>query len=366
MPVEKIKLTLDKDQVIEGLKCGEGAIPCIIVGPGSFYFGKLSEELKKEMTFYAFDEEWSCNKGEFIDEKVINNLDLNQLIIKVKNTVAALKEQFSYQKVGLMGFSAPGLIALEAATVIGPKSIAFVIGSGLASSQLDPEFKSSNQYFAAYAGSERKNRFEGDSENFKALQQGDEGAQPLPDSNFVEEISQETNEKRRRLTPTSNYAELVRYLATKQVYDYEDHKTVEQLIAEWKFNPIKKVMSEPMRQHYFTNILSQIKPQELVEHLLDTNIPFMSVYGEYDYTTPPPDEINLKRWQQSNRFFSRKYEKSVHYPSWEIGSQTNFDQDVKNFFAQHGIVAANISLGIASNNDNPCGNRSHLFSHSFI
>ena len=344
MPVKEIKLKLGSNQVIEGLQCGEGTTPCIIVGPGSFYFGKLSEELKKEMTFYAFDEEWSCNKGERIAEKTIDNLDLNQLSIKVKNIVEALKKQFGYQKVGLMGFSAPGLIALDAARVIGPESIAFVIGSGLASSKLDPEFKDTTQYFETHAESERKNRFERDSKNFKALQEGHESARPLPDSNF-EELNEGTSEKKRSLTPTSKYAELIRNIATKQVYNYADEKVVGQLISDWKFNPIKKVMSEPMRQHFFTKILSQINPQELVSRVLDTNIPFMSVYGEYDYTTPPPDESNLKQWGHRSCFFSRKYVKSVHYPSWEIGSQTEFDKDVKIFFTQHGI-GTNLSSGI--------------------
>jgi hypothetical protein len=126
------------------------------------------------------------------------------------------------------------------------------------------------------------------------------------------------------------------------------------LITEWKFNPIKKVMSEPMRQHYFIKILSQINPQELVERLLDTNIPFMSAYGEYDYTTPPPNESNLKQWGQHDHFFLENMRKVCIIQAGKLVLKLILIKMSKIFSLSMGLLVSDASQAL--DNDNHCSN----------
>ncbi len=221
---------IEKTPIGSGLQCGTGSIPCLIVGPGSFYFNKLSDNLKQKFTFYAFDDLWAYRKGDPINIQMIESQNFDSLVAKVACIVQILKEHFHCGKVGLMGFSAPGLIAIAAGKIIGSEHIAFVIGSGIAATILDPEFKAASAYFEKYADQERKNRFQRDYETY----------QKLP----------------RDLSPLTFWREAVRCIEVKQVFDYNNEIVIKQLLDDWSFTPDGKIMCEPMRQHYFTKILS--------------------------------------------------------------------------------------------------------------
>ncbi len=73
--IEKITLKNEEGKLYEGLKCGNGVIPCLIVGPGSFYLAKFSEDQKQQLTLFAFDEGWSVDKDAKIDKEAIGDLD---------------------------------------------------------------------------------------------------------------------------------------------------------------------------------------------------------------------------------------------------------------------------------------------------
>lgn len=297
-----IDLIIDEKK-ITGLTAGIGSVPALIVGPASFYLNKLSDNFKRQFTLFAFDELWSCKEEEPIDAVAVNNENLLSLIIKVESHVNALKKAFNYDKVGLIGFSVPGLIAAAAALKIGSAHIAFVIGSGLGSDVMDKEFKGANHYFEKYADNERKARFIKDNEKFNEL-------------------------KKQNLNSLQQWQEAVHCIGTKQLYDYKE-ETVGKLVADWSYTPDGKVMCEPMRTHFFEHILMEISPPELMEKLVKTAIPFMLVYGKRDFTTPPPKKKEREKWKEHSNFFFKKYEKSVHYPSWEYAAQ--FDDDIANF-----------------------------------
>jgi pimeloyl-ACP methyl ester carboxylesterase len=348
MPIEKIQLNLINGKVLQGLKCGTGSIPCVIVGPGSFYLNKLSESFKEQVTFYTFDEEWTYSKGEKINTELINALTFDSLIDQVDNITQALIQKLSCRKIGLIGFSAPGLIAFQAANFLGPDRIAFVIGSGIASSQLDPKFTKANGYFEENADEQRKIKFKQDNENFAALTSSTANGAPLPDSNFV--VDAATNH--RRLSSNSLYAEFVRSLTAKQIADYANEDMVKGLINDWRFNPVGKMMSEPMRQHFFNDMLSQLSPQIMLAETINTSIPSMLIYGEHDFTTPAPSEADLNQWLTHSNFSFKTYKGSVHYPTWEPASQQTFDKDVLAFFSKYGIHKSSLTENLPPSVEN--------------
>lgn len=332
------KLTLKNGETITGQQCGEGSVPCIIVGPGSFYLGKLSNRLKKSITFYAFDQEWhhSKNKPDYKNE----HLDFVFFVNRTKLIIEAIKNQFGFEKIGLVDFSAYSVLACQVGIEMGHEHIAFILNAGAASSKIDPEFKDSDTFFKQNAEKERVIQYNQDNENFKKLQAGDMDAISLPDSNFIE--MENTDKKSRRMTPTTYFGEFVRSLATKQVKNYQNPTIVEQLVQEWKYNLTGNVLSASTRSAYF-NSLSCADPIKMQDQLVNMGLPVMSVYGKYDYTTPPPQENLVHQWGNKFYFF-KVYSESGHYPSWEVADE--FDSDVINFiknYTQHSTNSKIIS-----------------------
>lgn len=316
---EVIRLTLESGKPVTGLKCGSGPIPCLISPPGSFYFGKLSDELKQQFTFYTFDDLWTYEKGKEVDKEAIEAQTFESLVAREAEIVRALKKKFGYPKVGLMGFSVQGLVAIGAASSLGADHVAFVMGSGIASTKLDPEFKAANAYFEKntkikHQDPERQNRFKGDQDDFEKIP------------------------NKRDLSSESLWVEAVRSIAAKQVYDYNDETVIKKLLEDWRETPDGKILCEPMRQRYFKDVLLHIDPKEVLKNLLNEDIPLLLAYGKRDYTTPPPKKAEREGLeQQHSHFFFRKYDQSVHYPSGEPGSQKKFDMDVREFLDKHEI-----------------------------
>ncbi len=49
----------------------------------------------------------------------------------------------------------------------------------------------------------------------------------------------------------------------------------------------------------------------------------MLIYGKKDFTTPPPKKKDREEWQKYATVFFKKYEKSVHYPTWSLDLSLN-------------------------------------------
>ncbi len=326
--VEKIILDLGNNQKISGLKDGTGSIPCLIVAFGSSYLGRIPNNLKKIMTFFTVDLEWTCNKGEPVDKAAIEKITFKDLITNVKRIVKALKEQYGYSKVGLMGFSAPGLIALQAALELDEEHIAFVIGSGIALMKLDPDFKATNEYFEANAELERKEDFHKDQENFQKLKSGESGNAP-PSSNF---FTSENGKK--RLTPNSEWVAFACAMITKQLNNYKDPTNSKKYADEWRKTPDGKVINETMRLHFFNNILSTIEPEQILEALAKTHIPTFLAFGK-DYTTPRPNPALQEKMKTYENIYYEEYSSSIHYPSLE--EPKKFVADTLNFFEKNNV-----------------------------
>lgn len=324
--VTEIMLELNEGgKKTRGLKEGDGEYPCLIVGPGSFYLNRLSDELKTKFTFFTFDMEWTREKSN--PERAPSNITASDMIAHTGHIIASIKSNFRYSKIGLMGFSAPALIALQSA-INYKEDVAYVIAIGCALSKLDAQFNATNERFNNEVDEKRREKYSLLQKNFSKLLSG-EGGDPLVDSNFIKD--EKTGKK--RLTPNSQYVEMCRSIIVKLLYDPEKYEA--KFLKNWRFNADNKVINEPERQYFFGTILPMLDPSEIINKLEQySDVPTLLIYGENDYITPIEDNVikNLKRCEVI------KYTNCGHSPNEERSE--DFDQDVYKF------VNKNISLKI--------------------
>lgn len=301
---EKINLALAEKE-ITGLHCGTGSLPCLIVGPGSFYLQMLSENLKKEFIFFCFDDLWTYEPGGRVKNEQIKAHTFDSLAKQIEQIVFALQKKYGYSKIGLMGFSAPGLLAFKAANALGFENVAYVISSGLATTKLDPSFKATDSYFMKYADAKRTSQLKEDEEEFTKL------------------INSSKN-----IEPQLLWLLELQKIRTKQLYDYENTALLTKFYQIWNATPDGKILSETMRSHFF-GLLQEENPETILKNFMVRGIPTFLSYGQYDFTTPPPSRELREKWGESATILSFfKYSGSVHYPYFEEQSRAKFDIDL--------------------------------------
>lgn len=171
---------------------GNGPRIAYIVGPGSFYLKELTA-MYPDITFVSCDEgEWTHRKSapDHSPER-FQDMTAAQMVERDAQAIAALKQHFGCEKVALFGFSAPGAILGPQLLARSPENISCFVGTGIALSKTDPEFKASDEAFKTNEP-QRYNLFVAASLNLAQLVSGT-GGEALSTTNFKEETLPENS-----------------------------------------------------------------------------------------------------------------------------------------------------------------------------
>jgi len=308
MKIVLLELPLEGSKTARFIVAGEGPEICYIVGPGSFYLKGLAH-LCKQFTFVTCDGLWAHYKKDKVDEDVIQSTTLDDLIVHDRLAIKAIKAHFKRSKIGLLGFSGPGALALLHARDV-PEDIAWVNGSGVALCPLDPSFSATDKVFKEKASPERLADFESRQKNYQKLTQGDEDAKPLARSNFF--TDPKTN--KRRLSVNSDYLEQVRFLAPKLVYDpgYEYACYI-----HWENNPLGQIVNQPLRVHFFMTMQAKLDAPALLKQLqAQGKVPILIINGKDDFITPMDAKIEAEV-RGYKRVTVKTYDHCGHLPYLE-------------------------------------------------
>lgn len=330
MKIVSLELPLEGSKTAGFIVAGEGPEICYIVGPGSFYLKGLAY-LDKQFTFVTCDGLWAHYKKDKVDEDEVNATTLDDLIARDRLVIKAIRTHFNRSKIGLVGFSGPGALALRHALDI-PDDIAWVNGTGVALCPLDPSFSATDKVFKEKASLERLAQFESAQKNYQKLTQGDEDAKPLARSNFF--IDPTT--KKRRLSVNSDYLEQVRFLVPKLVHDprYEYACYI-----HWENNPLGQIVNQPLRVHFFMQMQAKLDAPVLLKQLqAQGKVPVLIANGNNDFITPMDKKIEAEVRGYPN-VTVKTYDRCGHLPYLEVA--TEYAKDFCGFVAS---VTPNYSI----------------------
>jgi pimeloyl-ACP methyl ester carboxylesterase len=283
LEIKNLILQLDNGEEIKCAVAGTGKNLCYIIGPGSFYLKGLAF-LAEYFTFITCDGLWARSKESSSNEDQIALLTVESLLEREFLVIKKICQNFDCEKIGIMGFSAPGVLMLKYALHY-PNTLAWMIGTGLALCPVDLNFSFSNEIFNLNAKQEKKKRFDDSYKNYQNIQNDDNSAIPMITTHFFVD-----DKKKRRMTPNSDYLEQVRFLIPKLLYDESYSK---ECFEHWQNNLSREVLDPAMREHFFSKIQPNLPTLDLLKSLaLNEDIPpFLLISGENDFITPPVIEM---------------------------------------------------------------------------
>lgn len=293
------------------ITAGEGPEIVYITGPSSLYLQGLSH-LQKQFTFViCADDLWTKSKTAEAkakeEEKNIKEskpsvtTTLESLVERDKESIAAIREHYKRDKIGLMGFSAPGTLALKVALEI-PEQIAWVNGTGIALYDLGLNFEKAAEAFKKEASKPRQ-----------AIHTALYKTKP---KDFLESIQQ--------LSPSSIY----------------DTAYIPALWSLWARDPLGHVVSDEFRGHFFKEIQPKLskKAPELLEQLAKQNkVPILLITGEQDFVTPMPKDIEKQLRTYSN-ITLKIYPRCAHNPF--IETPERYYEDFCDFVASQSLLTS--------------------------
>lgn len=269
---------------------GKGADVCYIHGPGSFYLkGLISAGLGEYFTFITCDRYWSQHKSEQCkDEKI----SLDEIMSSTHQLMQSIKKFFHCNKIGMIGISAPGCLALRY-SVMYPDDVAWLQLIGVCFEKIDSGFNATNALFMKEAGTDRINAFNNAQDNFKRLLQDDRKAISPPNMNYI------SLNGKRRLTPNSEWLAETLALFNKAFY----HNTVKHKYAyfeHWRDNPIRQIINQVFRKYFFENLLPKLNPMDDLMQIEMKGIPVQVFNLEEDYIIKLSAEIRNRLTKMKN------------------------------------------------------------------
>lgn len=268
IPIKGIKRTL--------ICVGSGENICHIVGPGSFYLKSLIYAgLAEKFTFTTCDPWWANYDSS--DNSAVETYSLENIIDFEHEVLQAIKHHFKYQKIGMLGFSAPGCIATSY-VIKHPEDIAWLSLAGIPIQGTDSNFAASDKNFRKYAEKNRVQQF------------------LLDQKDLFDKAPSFYTFKTRKKTPTSqnSIAHSKWLLETMALYQkaffYDKIQYRYAFLEHWKENFLGLEMNQKFRQHFFDSILPEI---DTLSNLTSINsaIPIKIFHGEEDYITPLNSEV---------------------------------------------------------------------------
>lgn len=325
--IEKIRLFLQTGEEVCCLKEGNGSYPIFIIGPGSIYLPMFSDQLKHQVTFYAFDDFWTCRKGEHTDPRIVNSMSMLVILDRNRQVIAQLKQQLGYTNVAIMGISAASLMAFEYALHYGD-DINCVFGVGVPLIKLDALFTATDTSFRELHPN-RWTTYQTDQARFMELNKGENFAERLPDSNM----------ESGRLTPNSEFVEGARSASAKMFFDRQDYETL--VLRCWRYSvDDQKVNNEAMRLHFFSNILPALDAVKLANEINKRRIPLALFFGHDDFITPRDVKV-LSNLSNCNIF---EYRNCGHYIMLE--ARQRFDTDLVRMLENINTQTQRMSYGL--------------------
>lgn len=256
---------------------GSGQTVCHIVGPSSFYLRSLIQAgLADKYTFTSCDPLWTSVTA----DQAAQDSNLATLLTLEYEIIQAIKKHFKQSKIGLLGFSAPGCLAINYALQY-PEDVAWLKLVGIPIQGTDPNFSSSDESFKMYADKKRVEKFFLDQTNLQDHKTHSFYSYQSPNSPpplFTDNAKAHHTwlQQTMAIYHKAFYTDNLRYQ-----FAYFEH---------WKTNILGLEMNQRFRDHFFATILGQLDP---LAHLksLATRLPITLYNGKEDYITPMNTEI---------------------------------------------------------------------------
>lgn len=356
-------LETENKQLLGCHEIGQGSEICYIMGPGSFYTNDLNKTgLGKTYRFITCDDDtWTreYNRDPKIEIKPRTTPSREECLAREHAIVTALAKKYG-KKIAVMGFSAPGCIAL-AYTAKHPEQVARLHLCGVPLAGVDKEFKQSDEVFAQQAPASFA-FYMAAGANYKAVMEG--GGKALPSTHLVE--IQDTKAVASNNSPQVQLAGAGESKGT----DDKDNKTATvalkvrrpsinsawtlgltslffkafssaRLTAEtwqtyhnhWLSNSVGRVIHPGARDAFFKKSLSEFTPMEDLETLRESNkVPLQILQGNQDFVTYLPEDF--AEYLRTNFKDFVEYEGCGHHPYIEVPKEfcsavTNFANHTK-------------------------------------
>ena len=264
----------------------EGAgIPCLVPVPGyqGYLTRTLSEGLKRRFQFHFLHMRGNGRSGDFPPEAVTLDSILEDFDL--------FRRHVGFERIGLMGHSAIGCMALEFARRYSD-STAFVISIG-APPRMPDHFQKAGEYWEANADAERKRLFD---ENMAKLDLSD-------------------------ATPEDRFYLLYRAMGPR--YWYDPHFDCAPIASDMK-------VSMEMTTHLFGNVINELDP---TPYFPEVTCPVFLAQGRYDFSVPYVFWKDLPETLPEATYV--EFERSGHYPMYE--EQARFDEELSAWMERHSL-----------------------------
>ena len=298
MKEKQIKLTLENSETIICSMAGQGERIGFIVGPGSFYFTGLSS-LQNNYTFVTCDAIWTYGKSSSL-RKLEDITAITRESIKERDhlIIKALKKYFGVEHIDGFGFSAPGAFLFEEA-LEHPEDFEQLIGTGIGLTELDSTFAKTNAIFYSHAAKERQAAFDEHQNQYKKFQLL-AGNNTSTEQDIIAFFDVKPSSKI-PLKPHKQFVAETIAMAPKLLFNFsEPAKSKELIIEHWKHNPFRGHVDKRMQEHFFKNIYPGLKPLSTLLELEKIDKKILLIYGDNDFITPLPKEIEKELCQTRN------------------------------------------------------------------
>lgn len=271
--IETHKIVFSSGEESTYITRGTGPIALLMTGPASFYLPKFSDELMTHITLVAFDDSWTCHKGEITPPEVIAKVTSDSITAKLGELTLHLRKRFD--RVGFLGISVMAAQAMQSSISLeDAQKPDFFVGIGVPLMPLDSGFAATDEVFEVCASPRRKEDALESKELFTALTEGKRLEERLPRSNVTEG----------RLSPTSFFTEMSRSMGSKARFDLTQ---ADEFGEAWRASIALKINNEAMRIHFFSKILPLLgNTPDLLKQLNDQRIPCTIYFGDRDFITP--------------------------------------------------------------------------------
>lgn len=245
-------------------------LPCIVVGLATGYPPLFSDRLKQQIRFVFVDFKNSWNAE---SSRNVEKLTMDSLVEEVDQVRNAL----GFEKVCVLGHSAPGLVAVEYA-LKHPEHVSHAVLVSLEPYFNSDWIKARTRFWETEASADRKAAHTRNVERF-------------PDDLL------------KRLSPRDAFA--LRYVRNGAKYFYDPSYD-----SYWTW--AGKHFSAELLNHYLKTIIADYDPQP---RLASNTIPMFLALGRYDYNIP------YREWDSARKatpnLTSHIFERSGHFPMIE-------------------------------------------------
>lgn len=296
---------------VECISIGRGSELCFIIGPGSFYLSSIisSSDIGEEYTFITSDKHWTDSYSHHD-----TNLSHDELIDFNHAVIHELKRRFCVNKIGILGISAPGCLALEYTNTF-PEDISWLQLISTSFEALDSSFTSSDKLFKEKATPERIQKYENAQKLKFLIEQGE---------NFNETYFTEQDydiDHGGKLVLKSNSAWILNTISQyHKAFFHDKIRYYLSLINHWEKNLSGQMINDSFRDHFFQNIFPKIDSLKTVKLLEKKSIPIQIFYGMEDFITPISEKI-LNELDVLQHVKLVKYKECGHYVYLENSKQ---------------------------------------------